>query len=70
MKEVSELDKQLFVKLVEAQHLTMSQKNEMIRLVRTYIDEGASMCMTCDPQVVAMWRRLKAWWALFLENKS
>lgn len=62
-KEITEGDLIIINKILELNSLDMGQKNELLRLVRTYIDEGANMCMTCDPQVVAMWRRLKGWFS-------
>lgn len=65
MKQVNEADYLSFENLIKLNTMDMGQKNEMLRLVRTYIDEGAAMCMTCDPQVVAMFRRLKSWFELY-----
>jgi hypothetical protein len=70
MKEVSESDYILFEGLIKLNSMNMGQKNEMLRLVRTYIDEGASMCMTCDPQVVAMFKRLKNWFELYKSERG
>ena len=61
MKKVSKSDYLIFRELLKLNSMDVGQKTEMLRLVRTYIDEGASMCMTCDPQVVAMFRRLRNW---------
>ena len=54
--------------LLKLTSLTMGEKEHLLRLIRTYIDNGASMCMTCDPQVVQAWRRLKMWWELYRDD--
>ena len=69
MKELLPVDRERIEFLIAAQDLNMAEKNDMLRLVKTYIDEGASMCMTCDPQVRAMWRRLAGWYDLY-KNKN
>ena len=54
--------------LLKLTSLTMGEKEQLLRLIRTYIDNGASICMTCDPQVVQAWRRLKMWWELYRDD--
>lgn len=49
--------------LLKLKEMGMAEKAELQRIIKTYIDAGFSMCMTCDPQVVQAWRRLGNWWA-------
>lgn len=65
--------------MVQLKVMGMSEKDEMQRLIRTYLDKGFSMCMTCEPQVRQAFKRLCDWWKmkrndfyneLFVETKK
>jgi hypothetical protein len=56
--------------ILKLKEMGMAEKDELRRLIRTYIDSGFSMCMTCDPQVVSAFRRLGKWWELNRQSFS
>lgn len=39
----------------------MGDKDSCLRLIRTYINEGAAYCLTCDPAVRNMFKTLRDW---------
>lgn len=39
----------------------MFDKESCLQIIRKYINEGASYCLTCDPAVRAMFVTLKEW---------
>jgi hypothetical protein len=50
--------------LITLKEMGMAEKSELRRIIQTYLDKGFNMCMTCDPQVVQAFKRLKTWWSL------
>lgn len=64
---MNELDKLEFQRLYDLTTAKMLDKHSAQDLIQRYIDPGAKYCMTCDPSIRAMFRRLKVWWG---ENKD
>lgn len=64
---MNEVDKIEFQRLYDLTTAKMLDKHLAQDLIQRYIDPGAKYCMTCDPSIRAMFRRLKGWWD---ENKS
>jgi hypothetical protein len=62
---MNEIDRKEFERLNTLTSAKMVDKHIAQDLIQKYIDPGAKYCMTCDPAVQSMFRRLKAWW---LEN--
>lgn len=62
---MNEIDRKEFERLNTLTSAKMVDKHIAQDLIQKYIDPGAKYCMTCDPSIRAMFRRLKAWW---LEN--
>ena len=50
--------------LITLNEADMSEKDQCERIIRTYIDGGYKLCKTCDPQVVAGFKRLRKWWEI------
>lgn len=64
---INEVDKIEFERLYNLTSATALDKHSAQSLIQRYMDPGAKYCMTCDPSVRAMFRRLKLWWD---ENKT
>jgi len=64
---MNELDKLEFERLCNLTEANAIDKHSAQDLIQRYMDPGAKYCMSCDPSVRAMFRRLKAWW---FENKD
>jgi hypothetical protein len=64
---MNETDKKEFERLYNLSTAKMLDKHLAQDLIQRYIDPGAKYCMTCDPSIRAMFRRLKMWWE---ENKD
>jgi hypothetical protein len=64
---MNETDKKEFERLYNLTTAKMLDKHLAQDLIQRYIDPGAKYCMTCDPSIRAMFRRLKMWWE---ENKD
>jgi hypothetical protein len=64
---MNEVDKIEFQRIYDLTVAKMQDKHSAQDLIQKYIDAGAKYCMTCDPAIRAMFRRLKAWWD---ENKD
>lgn len=64
---MNETDKKEFERLYNLTSAKMLDKHLAQDLIQRYIDPGAKYCMTCDPSIRAMFRRLKIWWE---ENKD
>lgn len=64
---MNETDKKEFERLYNLTSAKMLDKHLAQDLIQRYIDPGAKYCMTCDPSIRAMFRRLKMWWQ---ENKD
>ena len=52
------LEIQRLYKLTKAD---MVDKHSAQRLIQEYIDAGAKYCMTCDPAIRQMFKRLREW---------
>jgi hypothetical protein len=61
---------ELIEKLVKLTEADMAEKDAVTKVIRTYLDPGFSMCMTCDAQVQAAFKRLKIWWTKSRDNFS
>lgn len=63
----SEMSKREFLefeRLLKLSEMDMGDKESMKALIIKFIDEGFSMCMTCDPQIRAAFKRLNHFWQL------
>lgn len=58
----------LIEEMIKLKEMGMSEKEQLARLIRTYIDSGFSMCYTCDPQIRQAFKRLCDWWLLKRED--
>lgn len=65
--KISKEDKLEFERLLIIKTADMVDKHSAQNLIRTYIDNGAKYCMTCDPSIRAMFKRLRNW---FEANKD
>lgn len=59
---MNEVDKIEFQRIYDLTVAKMQDKHSAQDLIQKYIDAGAKYCMTCDPSIRAMFRRLKGWW--------
>lgn len=50
--------------LVSLKEADMNEKDQAQRIIRTYMDPGYKLCLTCAPQVVLAFKRIRTWWAI------
>ena len=58
---VSERDIIEIQRLCSLKTADMVDKNSAQAMIRQYIDPGAKYCMTCDPAIRQMFKRLRTW---------
>jgi hypothetical protein len=63
-------DKIEIVRLLELKTASMVDKHSAQEMVRRYIDNGAKYCLSCDPSIRAMFKRLRNWYEANKDNKK
>lgn len=60
-KEIEPIDFLEIKRLLTLKKVDMGDKTNCQNLIRKYINEGASYCLTCDPAVRQMFLTLRTW---------
>jgi hypothetical protein len=61
-------DKKEFERLYKLTTADMVDKMSAYDLMKRYVDKDAIFCLTCDPSVSAMFKRLKGWFEINKDN--
>ena len=67
--KISKEDKLQIERLLSLKTAAMPDKHLAQLLIQTYIDNGAKYCMTCDPSIRAMFKRLRTWYETNKDKK-
>ena len=67
--KITKQDKLEIERLLALKTASMVDKHSAQEMVRRYMDNGAKYCMTCDPSIQAMFKRLRHWYNLNKDNK-
>ena len=68
--KISKEDKIEIERLLNLSTADMRDKNSCQSIIQRYIDNGAMYCMTCDPSIRAMFKRLRGWYETNKDNKK
>jgi len=68
--KISKEDKIEIERLLTLKVAAMPDKHSAQEMIRRYIDNGAKYCMTCDPAIVSMFKRLRNWFEVNKDNKK
>jgi hypothetical protein len=55
-------DKIEIERLLSLTTATYGDKDSCKRMIQKYISSGYTFCMTCDPQVLNAFKKLRQWW--------
>ena len=67
--KIEKNDKVEIERLLSLTTAAMPDKHLVQDLVRKYIDNGCRYCMTCDPSIRAMFKRLRTWYETNKDKK-
>ena len=59
---MEELDRKEIERILSLKTATAHDKNQMLYLVKKYIDGNANYCLQCPGAVSALFNRLKKWY--------
>jgi hypothetical protein len=60
--KIGKEDKLEIERLLSLTTADMRDKNSCQLMIQRHIDNGARYCMTCDPAIRAMFKRLRTWY--------
>lgn len=67
--KISKEDKIEIERLLNLTTADMRDKNSCQLMIQRLIDNGAKYCMTCDPAIRAMFKRLRTWYEANKDKK-
>jgi hypothetical protein len=65
---MTRLEKDEIERLLSVSVADVTDKHSAQSIIQKYIQPGYKCCMTCDPQIRLMFRKLRGWWDA--QNKS
>jgi len=55
-------DRDEIERLLSIKVATYGDKDSCKRMIQKYISPGYTYCLTCDPAVIAAFKKLRQWW--------